>query len=70
MSGLERLMRGRTVLMITHRLQTIRRADAIVVLQGGVIAEQGTHEELLALGGHYADLYAARAPEAAAQEIA
>jgi subfamily B ATP-binding cassette protein MsbA len=66
MTALERLMKGRTVLMITHRLQTIRHADTIVVLNNGVIAEQGTHDELLALGGRYADLYVAKMPEAAA----
>jgi subfamily B ATP-binding cassette protein MsbA len=64
-SGLERLMKGRTVVMITHRLQTIRGADVILVLRDGVIAERGTHEELLALGGHYAELYVARPVSAA-----
>ena len=59
--GLERLMKGRTVLMITHRLTTIRHADVILLLRDGIIAERGTHEQLLALGGHYADLYSARA---------
>jgi ABC-type multidrug transport system fused ATPase/permease subunit len=59
MDGLERLMKGRTVLMITHRLNTIRRADTIVVLQNGIVAEQGTHEDLLAVGGIYAGLYRA-----------
>ena len=56
MEGLERLMKGRTVLMITHRLNTIRGADTIIVLHNGVVAEQGTHEELLAVGGIYAGL--------------
>jgi subfamily B ATP-binding cassette protein MsbA len=59
--GLERLMKGRTVLMITHRLNTIRRADVIIVLHGGIVVEQGTHEDLLARGGVYADLYSAKA---------
>ena len=49
-------MKGRTVLMITHRLNTIRGADTIIVLHNGVVAEQGTHEELLAVGGIYAGL--------------
>jgi subfamily B ATP-binding cassette protein MsbA len=50
-------MKGRTVLTIAHRLSTIRDADKIIVLKGGVVAEQGTHDELLALGGTYAELY-------------
>jgi ABC-type multidrug transport system fused ATPase/permease subunit len=55
--ALERLMKGRTVITIAHRLSTIRDADKIIVLKGGVVAEQGTHDELLAKGGVYADLY-------------
>jgi ABC-type multidrug transport system fused ATPase/permease subunit len=55
--ALERLMKGRTVLTIAHRLSTIRNADVILVLKDGVVAEQGTHDELLALGGTYAELY-------------
>jgi len=57
MEGLQRLMKGRTVVMITHRLNTILDADSIVVLQNGVVAEQGTHWDLLTLGGVYAELY-------------
>ena len=57
MEGLERLMKGRTVITIAHRLSTIRDADNIIVLADGVVAEQGTHDELIARNGIYADLY-------------
>ncbi len=55
--ALERLMRGRTTLVIAHRLSTIRSADKIVVLDKGVIVEEGPHEELLARRGIYRKLY-------------
>jgi ABC-type multidrug transport system fused ATPase/permease subunit len=55
--ALERLMKGRTVITIAHRLSTIRDANKILVLKGGVVAEQGTHDELIALNGIYAELY-------------
>ncbi len=57
MDALQKLMKGRTVLTIAHRLSTIRNADKIVVLKAGVVAEQGTHDELVALDGVYAELY-------------
>ena len=57
MEALERLMKGRTVIIIAHRLSTIRDADKIVVLKGGFVAEQGTHDELVAQNGIYAELY-------------
>ena len=53
----DELSRGRTTLIIAHRLSTIRAAHRILVIRDGVIAEQGSHEELLALGGAYAELY-------------
>jgi subfamily B ATP-binding cassette protein MsbA len=58
--ALDRLMRGRTVITIAHRLSTIRNCDKILVLKDGVVAEEGPHDELLALGGVYADLYRAQ----------
>lgn len=56
-SSLERLMKGRTTLVIAHRLSTVQNADRIVVLDGGKVVEQGRHEELLAANGLYASLY-------------
>jgi ABC-type multidrug transport system fused ATPase/permease subunit len=55
--ALERLMKGRTVITIAHRLSTIRDADKIIVLSGGIVAEEGSHDELVARGGVYAELY-------------
>jgi subfamily B ATP-binding cassette protein MsbA len=56
-AALEQLMKGRTVIMIAHRLSTIRDADTILVISGGVVAESGSHEELMARNGIYADLH-------------
>jgi ATP-binding cassette subfamily B protein len=56
-AAIEELLRGRSVLVIAHRLSTVRRADKILVMHGGEIVEQGKHEALLALGGVYAELY-------------
>jgi ABC-type multidrug transport system fused ATPase/permease subunit len=55
--ALEVLMKGRTVITIAHRLSTIRNSDKILVLKDGIVAEQGTHDELMNLGGEYAQLY-------------
>lgn len=55
--ALERLSEGRTTIVIAHRLSTVRDADKIVVLDRGVVMEEGTHDELLAKGGPYSDLY-------------
>jgi ABC-type multidrug transport system fused ATPase/permease subunit len=63
MEALTRLMKGRTVITIAHRLSTIRDADKIIVLTQGVLAEQGSHSELMALNGVYAGLYHAQFDE-------
>ena len=64
--AMNNLMRGRTSFVIAHRLSTIRDADLILVMRGGDIVEQGTHEELLAKNGFYAQLYNAQFEEATA----
>jgi len=63
-------MKGRTVIMITHRLNTLRDAQMIVVLHDGLVAEKGTHDALLSLNGKYASLYFATPGEAGQTETA
>jgi ABC-type multidrug transport system fused ATPase/permease subunit len=55
--GLEAIMRDRTAIVIAHRLSTVKHADRILVMDHGEIIEEGTHDELMARGGHYAELY-------------
>jgi ATP-binding cassette subfamily B protein len=64
--GLRRLVAGRTSIVIAHRLSTIRNAARILVMEYGEIVEQGTHQELLDLGGRYWELYRDWAEQAAA----
>ena len=68
--ALEKMMKGRTSIVIAHRLSTILKADRILVVKDGVIAEQGTHEELLGLGGTYKDLYETQFRQAIDSEAA
>ena len=55
--AMEEVMKGRTTLIIAHRLSTVHRADEIIVLDRGEVVERGTHQELLALGGNYREIY-------------
>ena len=57
LDALEQLMRGRTTLLVAHRLSTLRNVDQIVVLDRGRIVERGTHDELLTCGGVYRQLH-------------
>ena len=56
-AALEEIIKGRTCIMVAHRLSTVRNADCILVVKDGKIVEQGKHEELLALNGYYRQLY-------------
>ncbi|MER7082706.1 ATP-binding cassette domain-containing protein, partial [Saccharopolyspora kobensis] len=55
--GIERLMAGRTVVMVAHRMRTVQRADRVVFLDDGKVVEEGSHDELLRRGGRYADFW-------------
>ncbi len=66
--ALEVLMQGRTTLVIAHRLSTVRNADRILALDGGRIVEEGSHDELMALGGLYADLYSRQLIDTATED--
>ncbi len=67
--AMARLMKGRTTFVIAHRLSTIRDADTILVMERGRIVEQGTHDQLLARGGAYADLYQSQFSGALAEAV-
>src|SRR4029077_2474446 len=66
--SLERLMAGRTVFVIAHRLSTVQRADRIVVVADGRVVEEGTHDDLMARGGEYRRLYEQQFAAAPAEE--
>jgi subfamily B ATP-binding cassette protein HlyB/CyaB len=57
MNNLDAISAGRTMIMIAHRLSTVRRCDKIMVMERGQVVEQGTHEELISLNGCYYNLY-------------
>ena len=62
-ANLAALRPGRTCLVVSHKVASVRRADRILVLEAGRVAEQGTHEQLLALAGRYATLHRLQSPE-------
>jgi ABC-type multidrug transport system fused ATPase/permease subunit len=67
--ALEKLMKGKTVIAIAHRLSTIRDADKIIVIDGGVVAESGTHDQLMARNGIYAELHRTQFDAGSAKEV-
>ena len=68
-TAMERVTKGRTTLMIAHRLSTVRNADLILVVKNGKIVEQGTHAELLMKKGYYHELYTRQYEEEATAKI-
>jgi ABC-type multidrug transport system fused ATPase/permease subunit len=69
MEALERLMKGRTVVMIAHRLATLHAANKVIVVKDGVVTEEGAHHHLLSLGGVYADLHKAQEEARSAEAV-
>ena len=57
LTALQGVMQGRTAILISHRVSTVRNADRIYVIEHGRVVEEGTHSQLIARGGYYADLY-------------
>jgi ABC-type multidrug transport system fused ATPase/permease subunit len=70
MEALDRLMKGRTSVVIAHRLGTIRHADVIFVIKDCELAEQGTHDALIARNGVYAELHRIQTPDSATIDTA
>lgn len=70
LQSLRRVRRGRTVFVVSHRVSSVKDADQIIVLAEGKLVERGTHDELIALDGYYADLYRRQALESEIEEIA
>jgi ATP-binding cassette, subfamily B, multidrug efflux pump len=70
LSALRSLRKDRTVLIVSHRVSSVKDADHVIVLQEGRIVERGTHEQLLLHGGIYADLYRRQTLEEELEEIA
>ena len=70
LNALRTIRKGRTVLIVSHRVSSVKDADHIVVLDDGAIVERGTHETLLEKGGYYADLYRRQTIEAELEETA
>nr|HPI38056.1 ABC transporter ATP-binding protein [Ignavibacteriaceae bacterium] len=69
LKNLKSFMKGRTSILISHRVSTVKDADKIAVIQNNTITEEGTHEELIALGGFYADVYYKQLLEKELEEI-
>ena len=67
--AIDTIVKGRTTVMIAHRLSTVRNADCILVVKGGKIVEQGRHDELLALGGYYTELYTRQYEDEATADV-